>query len=121
MPAKIGNITFDCSDALRLATFWAAVLGRQLDAGGDEGFATIGRSDPERMAAAWFFEKVPESKVAKNRLHLDLVDPEPMAVARLSDLGAAIVAEHEFGTQRWTVLLDPEGNEFCIAGSSYTG
>ena len=41
MPARIGNITFDCRDALRLATFWAAALGRQLDDGGDAGFASL--------------------------------------------------------------------------------
>jgi hypothetical protein len=121
MPARIANITFDCSDALRLGTFWSEALGRQLDHGGDTGFASIGRSDAERSVSAWFFEKVPESKVAKNRLHLDLVDPDPKAVDRLTALGATIVAAHEFGTHRWTVMQDPEGNEFCISENSYTG
>jgi hypothetical protein len=121
MPARIGNITFDCSDALRLGTFWAAALGRELDDGSSPGFASIGSGDPERMEAAWFFERVPESKTAKNRLHLDLVDADPMAIDRLASLGATIVAEQVLGNHGWTVMQDPEGNEFCVAAKSYIG
>jgi hypothetical protein len=120
MSARVGNITFDCSDALALGTFWAEVLGRQLDHGGDAGFTSIGGGDSERIEAAWFFEKVPESKTAKNRLHLDLLDPDPTAVERFVALGATFVAEHEIGGHRWTVMQDPEGNEFCVAVKSFT-
>jgi hypothetical protein len=119
MPATLANVTFDCAHALRLASFWAEVLGRELDHGGDEGFASIGRSDPQRTQAAWFFEKVPETKVAKNRVHLDLVDSDPHVVERLVSLGATMVEEHELGNHRWTVMRDPEGNEFCVAGRSF--
>jgi predicted enzyme related to lactoylglutathione lyase len=120
---RVGNITLDCDDALKVARFWSAALDRPLDPGAGPGFASIGRSDADRTVPAWFFEKVPESKTAKNRLHLDLVDPDPAAVARLVSLGASVVAEHELspGGQSWTVMLDPEGNEFCVAESSYTG
>jgi predicted enzyme related to lactoylglutathione lyase len=120
---RVGNITLDCGDVLKVARFWAAALDRRLDHGADAGFASIGRGDADRAEPAWFFERVPEPKVAKNRLHLDLVDPDPSAVARLVSLGASVVAEHELrpGGQRWTVLQDPEGNEFCVAASSFTG
>jgi hypothetical protein len=121
MPAKLANITFDCNDALRLGSFWADALGRQLDPGSDSGFASIGSSDPARAEAAWFFEKVPESKVAKNRQHLDLVDADPKAVELLVALGATIVAEHEMANHRWTVMQDPEGNEFCVAKKTFGG
>jgi hypothetical protein len=121
MPAKISNLTFDCSDALLVANFWAGALGRGLDHGGDSGFASFGRGDPERIEAAWFFERVPESKVAKNRMHLDLLDSDPLAVDRLVSLGATIVAEHAIGSHRWTVMADPEGNEFCVSETSYSG
>jgi predicted enzyme related to lactoylglutathione lyase len=120
MPAKIGNITFDCNDALLVATFWAGAIGREVDHGGDSGFASIGRSDSERNEAAWFFEKVPEPKAAKNRLHLDLVDSDPLALDRLVSLGATIVTEHTMGSHRWTVLVDPEGNEFCVSDRSFS-
>jgi hypothetical protein len=60
--ARIGNIAFDCDDALKVATFWSAVLGRPVDKGGSKGFASIGGADPDRRAPAWYFEKVPEGK-----------------------------------------------------------
>jgi hypothetical protein len=121
--ARLGNIAFDCDDALKVATFWSAVLGRPVDKGGSKGFASIGGADPDRRAPAWYFEKVPEPKQAKNRVHLDLVNPDPGAVDELVALGATVVGRHQLpgGTQAWTVLRDPEGNEFCIAARSYTG
>jgi len=123
MSARVGNITFDCDDALVVGNFWSQVIGRPLDPGGSSGFCSIGISDPEREQSAWLFEKVPESKTSKNRVHLDLLDPDPTAVDRLVALGASIVAEHEVGdgSHRWTVLRDPEGNELCISTDSYVG
>jgi predicted enzyme related to lactoylglutathione lyase len=65
---------------------------------------------------------VPEPKRAKNRVHLDLVNPDPAAVDQLVTLGATVVGEHRLaGGHRWTVMQDPEGNEFCIAARSFTG
>jgi hypothetical protein len=122
MALRVGNLTFDCTDALRLASFWSEALGRPIDPGGDAGYASIGRADPDRTEPAWFFERVAEPKVAKNRLHLDLLDADPDAVERLVALGATIVATHELvGAHGWTVLQDPEGNEFCVASAAYTG
>jgi hypothetical protein len=59
MAARLGNITFDCDDVLKLAAFWSAVLGRPLDKGSSEFFASIGGSDGERREPAWYFNKVP--------------------------------------------------------------
>jgi predicted enzyme related to lactoylglutathione lyase len=123
MPARVGNITIDCDDALKVATFWSQALGRQLDRGSSPAFASIGTGDPDRVEPAWLFETVPESKVAKNRMHVDLYDPDPGTVERLTALGAVVVGEHELGEggHRWTVMRDPEGNEFCVAASVYAG
>ena len=123
MPIRIGNITFDCDDVLKVGGFWSDALRRPLDPGSGPGFASIGGDDPERTEPAWYFEKVPELKAAKNRMHVDLVDPDPSAVDRLVTLGASIVGEHQIGggRHRWTVMQDPEGNEFCIALKSFTG
>ena len=122
MPLRLGNITFDCDDALKVGTFWSEALGRPLDPGSGPAYASIGGDDPERADPAWYFEKVAEPKVAKNRMHLDFVDPDPAAVDRLRALGASIVGEHEIGGggHRWTVMQDPEGNEFCVAEKSFT-
>ncbi len=122
MAAQVGNITFDCDDVMKVAQFWSDALGRPLDAGSAPVFASIGGGDADRVQPAWYFEKVPEQKQCKNRMHLDLIDPDPSAVERLVGLGATVVAKHNIGAQHsWTVMQDPEGNEFCIAAKSFTG
>jgi Glyoxalase-like domain len=121
MAARLGNITFDCGDVLKLATFWSAVLGRPLDDGSSEFFASIGGTDAERIEPAWYFNKVPEPKQAKNRVHLDLVNPDPARIDELTRLGATVVGQHQVAGQGWTIMQDPEGNEFCIAAKSFTG
>ncbi len=123
MTSRIGNVAFDCHDVLKIAAFWSAVLGRSLDKGSNELFASIGGADAQRREPAWYFNKVPEAKQAKNRVHLDLVNPDPSAVGELIALGATVVSQHQLrdGSHSWTVLQDPEGNEFCIAVKSFTG
>ena len=123
MLLRVGNITFDCNDVLRVARFWSAVLGRPLDERSSEDFASIGGADGARAQPAWYFAKVPEPKQAKNRVHLDLTTPDPSVVSELVALGATVIGEHEVpgGSHRWTVMQDPEGNEFCVAAKSFTG
>ncbi|MFE9648154.1 VOC family protein [Streptomyces sp. NPDC006365] len=63
------------------------------------------------------FQRVPEPKTVKNRLHID-VHAEPgqreAEVARLTDLGAAVVREVKEPGGEWVIMTDPEGNEFCV-------
>jgi len=120
---NVANFTFDCTDVLRVARFWSAVLERPLDERSGEHFASIGGTDPDRIEPAWYFTRVPEAKHAKNRVHLDLTTPDPDAVQRLIALGATVVGEHAVpgGSHRWTVMQDPEGNEFCVAAKAFTG
>jgi len=123
MLVKVANITFDCDDVLKVGNFWSALLGRPLDRGSGERFASIGVADGERAEPAWYFTKVPEPKRGKNRVHLDLTTPAASAVADMVALGATVVGEHEIpgGSHRWTVMQDPEGNEFCVGQKSWTG
>jgi hypothetical protein len=126
MTVTIASVTIDCTDALKVGEFWAAALGRPLDPGASTDFAAIdfaGRRDTAGWARlepgddpTWLFVRVPEPKTAKNRLHLDLAAPDPEAeVARLVGLGATRVADTDEYGYTWTVLADPEGNEFCVA------
>lgn len=70
---------------------------------------TVGVAGPGPVL---FFQEVPQKKACKNRLHLDIeADDRSSEVGRLVSLGATV--HEEFDT--WTVLLDPEGNEFCVA------
>jgi predicted enzyme related to lactoylglutathione lyase len=65
--------------------------------------------------------KVPEPKTAKNRLHLDVAAADvEVEVARLVGLGATKVADTEEYGYTWTVMADPEGNEFCVARATST-
>lgn len=123
MAARIGNISFDCDDVQKMAAFWSAVLGRPIDKGSKDVVASIGGADGERQEPALYFNKVPESKRAKNRVHLDLVNPDPAAVDELVRLGATVTGTYELpeGRHCWTAMQDPEGNEFCIAAKSFTG
>jgi Glyoxalase-like domain len=123
MAARVGNITLDCDDALALARFWSAAVDRPVDDASSEVFASIGGGDVDRREPAWYFERVPEAKQAKNRMHLDLFDDDVDAVERLVALGASVVGRHTVpGTEHhWTVLLDPEGNEFCVAARPFGG
>jgi Glyoxalase-like domain len=114
MTLRLSNVTFDCTDAARVATFWSAVLGRPVDDGRSQYFASIDLRDHSQIT--WLFITVPESKTAKNRMHVDLhADDRQAEVARVIGLGARHVADHDEHGLQWTVLLDVEGNEFCIS------
>lgn len=104
-----------------MANFWSAALGRSVDEGSSDVFASSGGGDALRSEPAWFFQKVPEPKIAKNRVHADLIDPDPELVAKLVALRATMLEEHDLGFHRWTVMEDPEGNVFCVAAKVYTG
>lgn len=121
MTLRVANIGVDCVDVWKVANFWSAALGRKLDEGSSEVFASIGGGDGLRGEPAWFFHKVPEPKSAKNRMHADLIDSDPEMVATLVALGATVVKEHDLGFHSWTVMEDPEGNVFCVAAKVYTG
>ena len=110
MAAFIKAVTFDCSDALALARFWAAALGSDADED-----SSVSRAYVE--AAGWggpnmWFVQVPEPKTAKNRMHFDLRAPGDTAeeVRRLVALGASVVRHYT----AHTMMRDPEGNEFCV-------
>lgn len=110
MVAFVKSVTFDCSSALLLATFWAEALGSNVDEDSTDERAWV---EP----AGWggpnlWFRQVPEGKVAKNRQHFDLraVGPVSAEVDRLVALGARLLAQDG----DLIVLADPEGNEFCV-------
>lgn len=111
------TVTFDCADPRAQAAFWSQVVGRSVDDGATEDVAAIGLWAEESSGQlALLFPRVPEGKSAKNRVHLDLgCDDRVPEVARLVALGATHVGDHENFGIGWSVLTDPEGNEFCIA------
>jgi len=118
----------DAADPHRLAAFWAKAVGYVAEPGyNDPDGASI--IDPAGKGAAIAFLRVPEPKTAKNRMHIDIRaageppwDPAEREqrirakVAELVDAGATAVREESYGEHfGHIVMLDPEGNEFCVA------
>lgn len=120
--SSLDQIVVDCRSAAALARFWEAVLDgyavRPYDDAEIERLAALGytpETDPgvavDGPGPTLYFQEVEEGKVSKNRVHFDLAARDRAAeVERLAALGAALEAEHD----GWTVMLDPEGNEFCV-------
>jgi hypothetical protein len=122
MTSKLTELAIDCADPRGLARFWCSVLDYEVQ-DEDEGIVTIGpamgvggKNHPGPVPPILTFAHVPEGKTVKNRLHLD-VNPtdreQDEEVRRLLDLGARH-ADVGQGDERWVVLADPEGNEFCV-------
>jgi predicted enzyme related to lactoylglutathione lyase len=110
------EICVDCADPRALAEFWAAVVGASSVRGNGGPYCTLAGAPaglPELV-----FQRVPEPKQGKNRLHLDLYVPDPVAeVARVESLGATRLGEPVAGGDEcawWQIMADPEGNEFCV-------
>ncbi|WP_026425496.1 VOC family protein [Actinokineospora inagensis] len=115
MTITMGGITVDCANPHTLADFWTKALGYEI--AHDYGtFVFIGPADKSSDNTVYLgFQQVPEERVGKNRLHIDFrVDDRAAESARLVELGATVVGEHAVPTLSWTVLRDPEGNEFCV-------
>jgi hypothetical protein len=118
------QVTFDCAEPARVAGFWAGVLGYDVT-GAEDGWAAA--ADPAGVGPRLYFQRVPEGKVVKNRVHLDvrtatgLVGAERLNAlesecARLVAAGATRVrllpADGE--DESCIVMQDVEGNEFCL-------
>lgn len=111
MRARLSEIVVDCAEPSVLVRFWAALLGAE-PVDREPTWSYIDPPGAPRIA----FQKVPEPKAGKNRLHLDI---------EVADLGAATEEAVALGATRsgppvrdehgpFQVLLDPEGNEFCL-------
>src|SRR5262245_54125654 len=119
---KIREIVFDCDRAPVLARFWANVLdGYHVRPYDDAEIARLAakglspESDPTVLVdgpgPVLCFQQVPERKYGNNRVHLDVVVVDRRAaIDRLCNLGASVCRE----SQDYTVMQDPEGNQFCI-------
>ena len=115
MSSRLVALCFDANEPLRLARFWADALRWNID---DETPHEIGLVPTDDTKFEILFLRVPEEKVGKNRIHLDLttasIDDQKETVARLIELGARHVDIGQSPDEPHVVLADPEGNEFCV-------
>jgi hypothetical protein len=138
------QVVFDAADPPKLAAFWGEAIG-YVEEDPPDGFESweawavandlpredwdryASRVDPDGAGPRLFFQRVPEPKTAKNRVHLDLdvsggrgtpIEDRRRRVAdaveRAVAAGATRVKAYDEAGQHWVVLQDPEGNEFCL-------
>ena len=138
------QVVFDCANPAKLAHFWADLLGYKIQ-DPPAGFATwqdfllanhyppekwdaaSAIVDPENKGARLYFQKVPEGKVVKNRVHLDInisggfavpMEERKQKVNTFADQseksGATKIETREQQGEFWIVMADIEGNEFCV-------
>ena len=117
MTLRLGELVIDCADHEVVVPFWLAALGDYERLEVNEQYVAIAPLERAVGRPPILFQKVPEAKVVKNRVHMDLRGPSMAAeVERLTALGATFIAERSLGEAvTWTVMADPEGNEFCIS------
>jgi hypothetical protein len=139
------QVVIDCTDPARLAEFWASALYYEVQSPPD-GFESWHEAlqawgvpesdwnsasavvDPDGTGPRIYFQRVPEPKTVKNRVHLDIhaggghdASPEERRgrvdteVERLQSQGASVIRVVEERDERWVVMADPEANEFCVS------
>ncbi|MFI5492538.1 VOC family protein [Actinoplanes sp. NPDC051859] len=122
MATRLVQINMKAHDESALGSFWAAALGWNLSSEGPgvTNLEPAGFSYPDPVAVCIDLIASPEPKAGKNRVHVDLATTsaaqQAETVARLRELGATL-ADVGQGDVPWTVMADPEGNEFCVLDS----
>jgi predicted enzyme related to lactoylglutathione lyase len=107
-------VTIDCADPIGLAKFWTEAAGYELRWQSEDDFLVLRPAWGDGVAIG--LQRVVEPRSGKNRMHVDWrADDRTVEVARLVGLGATVIDEHAVPGQAWTVLADPEGNEFCVS------
>jgi catechol 2,3-dioxygenase-like lactoylglutathione lyase family enzyme len=109
----LGAVVINCHDVEPLVAFWSQLLDAE-EARRFPGFVWL--EPAAEGAPALAFQQVPDPTPGRNRVHLDFeTDDRESLIERVLELGGSRVEDHEIAGFHWTVLADPEGNEFCAA------
>lgn len=115
MPTPNIEVVIDCANPQELAAFWREALNYEQIWTAEDLVVLV---PAEGTNAKVLLQRVPEAKVAKNRVHIDLIaDAVDAEVARLEACGARRAHDgvQTYGPTQWVVMSDPEGNEFCVS------
>ena len=116
MPASVGYLVIDATDPERLARFWCGLLDVGVETTIGDGQFVVLSAAKDGLTVG--FQRVPEGKAGKNRLHLDLIVGDlDQATAEVETLGGRWLEPgntRELEGFRWRCMADPEGNEFDI-------
>jgi hypothetical protein len=108
---KLKDVVIDSADHLAISQWWVDVIGGRLTHS-DHGYSHVD-DIPGSPLESFDFVPVPEPKTVKNRIHWDVTLIDGATTGDVVDAGATIVLPAD-ETRRWTVMADPEGNEFCV-------
>ncbi len=112
----VGSVVINTRDPDGLAAFWAELLDVEIARRSGPWFIWLKPQHEGGISVA--FQKVDGPTEGRRRLHMDMhVADRGQAVERAIKLGGSLVEEHTVGEFSWSVMADPEGNEFCIAPS----
>ena len=115
MSLEVAWLTIDCSAPEPIARWWAAALGWDVVYQADDEWIIQRPGGPEGDEMRILFIQVPDEKIAKNRLHLDLrPEDQDAEVLRLEGIGAKRIDIGQGPDVTWVVMADPFGNEFCV-------
>jgi glyoxalase superfamily protein len=106
---KFKSIVIDSTDHVAISDWWAGVIGGKVSH--DDGYSPL-EEVPGLSNEGFDFVPVPEPKTVKNRIHWDVTLLEGATVDDLVTAGATVLVPE--GHRTWTVMADPEGNEFCV-------
>ena len=113
----VSTIMIDCNDVDAMTRFWCNALGLEEKVRYPN---YVWLSPVSENGPALAFQRVPEPREGKNRIHLDLVAQDPeVFVERVVELGGSRIEDHEVSGFRWSVLADPEGNVFCVSQAGH--
>ena len=113
---RMSTVVVNTTDVDRLIPFWRGLLQVGVAQRIDDMFVWLDRQQGAGVGLA--FQRVPDPTPGRRRLHLDLeVEDLDAAQRRIEDLGGSCLERHEMAGFHWRVMTDPDGNEFCIAGS----
>ena len=116
---RLELIQVDCANPEAIAELWCRMLGVTIveSLGDPPHFVNLGTSPDAPGGPALAFQRVPEAKTGKNRLHFDIaVDHVGLATTQVEALGGSRAPSEDFSEHgyRWRVMADPDGNEFCL-------
>ena len=112
------GLTMDANDVESLADFWCEATDYTVADSHYPILAVLASEKPNYPRL--LILQVPETKSAKNRVHIEFkTDDLKSEAERIVELGATLIEEREFGDTQWIVMQDPEGNEFCLVNPAH--
>jgi predicted enzyme related to lactoylglutathione lyase len=113
---RISHVMIDSQDPDALAKFWCGLLSTEVESRFDDGRFVFLAAGPHGPSIG--IQRVPEAKVTKNRVHMDVtVDDLGEWTRWVRRNGGSRVADHQASGVHWRIMADPEGNEFCLVPS----